>query len=644
MNSRRVNRGETPPNVFNLLSGQNKYNRYFYLRVGRVVEIIQDRYQMVIEWIAGGTGSKTLPISFPFAGPGSCIGGIPEIGALGIFGFYDEGLGDGSPFCLAYLPSGLAAGQEYNIVKRDPDAISTEDKNLISHRFRSLKDGDVIVSSSLGGQLFVNQGIEIADGMQDSIVLRKFDQSIISTSLNNFVFADGVSVSAGPVIRNSRDLTDSQGNKIPNLLLSKLPFPDGRINKYCVPLGDEIEHDTQFYAEYRIDVDELVDRVLDKNDINSYTTTYREPVVTLAMGNYVGSNIEDDFYGKALRPLVDSNGNFSLVECVQVKGQDEVSNLGLAFAVHLRKTEGFFGMDKQGKMYMRLPASSTADPSGPGKSMSVVGIGSLKEIWGADTVSGNSWDLKTKGGVVWDLGAHNPNGSGRSLDITASRGIKIEINSEDEDGWAKQEIINGAVQTHVIGTESTNASESHLQVDGLRTESIGGSASYGYQADKTENVMGVYTQVVVKEMQGRFFKRKTTITGGNDELTVLAGDISETIQGFGNKKTTLLGAGNIIEYVASGSKFVTLQAGQYALNVLSGGVSINCSAGQTTLSGTSVLVQGTVYAEVSAPKVNLGLAGTPKGAVVTGAPGKPSHLDYLTGLPLLGTATVSAGV
>jgi hypothetical protein len=375
------------------------------------------------------------------------------------------------------------------------------------------------------------------------------------------------------------------------------------------------------------------------------------------MGNYAGNDDLSNNIGKMLRPQLfssssDVQGLFSLVECSQNKGVDEVSKLGMAFAVHLLKTNGFMGFDKEGHFYLNLGSSSSANPLGAGHSMSMLGQGNLKEVWGLSADTGNSWNLSTKGGVYWDIGRHNGKKNNRSIDIRTTNGVYLEVQGNDVlstpesmypgsgttvTGYGYRSSITGNQKVEVSGNETLQVSgESSLIVDGLRYEEIKGSASYSYQTDKSENCLGVYTQIVIKEMQGRFGKRKETVTQGQ-ELTVLTGDIKETIQTFGSKKTRLT-KGNIEETIVAGDRKVNIIAGNYKVSVGAGGVDIKAlgSAKITGLKG--VILQG-LKTDIKSATVSLGALPL-KGGVVTSL----THLDYITGLPLRGSLTIKAGM
>ena len=625
--------GEQPHNVFSQLAGQNRFNRYFYLKTGKILDIDYDHHKMKIEWVAGGSGSPDwVPISHPYVGPAGCIAAMPEVGALGLFGYVDQGKGIGTPFLLCFLPVALEAALDHNWVKVNPDSIPSEDDNLVFMKFRKLQKGDLTMASMYGGEIFVNKDVEIKNGSRDTILLRGSDQSIIMTSLHNFVFSSGATVSAGPIMRNMVNIFDHTGNRIPNQLARELSLPDGREHVYLVPSGAAIDENTQFYSEYRIDVEDIVDSSLDINDINSQSAiSTKDPIVTLAMGNYAGGIKSLSTYGKILRPSfftssADIVGQFNLLECVQNKGQDEVGLLEMAYAVHILKKNAFMGFDKEGQFYLAMGTSTSANPTGAGRSMSMLAAGSLKEIWGANSEDANSWDLSTKGGIRWNIGSHNAQSHGRSIEIKTSSSIYVEARNNDVDGFAKQEIIHGNESITVAGTSLKQTGSSTLIVDGLKVENVTGSATFSCQSDYTVNTLGVYTLSVSKEMQGHYDKRKETVNKGQ-ELEIKMGDDKETID-LGNKKTSLT-AGNIEETITAGNRKTSITAGNYTVSVTVGKIEISSTAGDIKFSTTTnAQIQGLIKVDVKGAQVNLGMVAT--GGVIT----TTSHTDYICGIPL----------
>lgn len=639
---RLYHKGERPHSIKDNRHGSNKFNQYFYVRPGRIEDIDLDRYEMTIQWLPYIGVRDKVPISFPYAGPAGIIGMLPEKGAIGIFAFYDEGEGKGNPLCVGYLPAGLDTGLNFNNVKILPDSLPSSDVNEIFYKFRKLSLGDVIISSPLFSTLFLNKNVELHDAAQDSIVIKEDDQSIIATSLNNFIFADGVSVNMGTAIRNGLSLYDKAGKKLAN---NGSLSDSGSI--FITSDGGDITYDTQFYTEYRIDVDEYGDGKLDLNDINSSSPlSTKNPIVSFALGNYIGANkFNPDQYGLNLKVHLfksknDKKGGFGLERAGTYNGVDEPSTIGLAYALHFLKTDCLLGIDKEGHYYMNLPASKV-NPLGAGRSMSILAQGNLKEIWGASAEDANSWDLSTNGGVIWDLGAHSPSRKSRSFEMTTSRGIYLNIKGQDDDGYARREDIIGDTLTTVSGTHATEASELALNINGLKIEYIGGSSDESVQSDKTVNVFGVYKETVVKEKQCQFGKRKVTITTGNDELEVMKGNIKESITTFG-KRIIEITSGGIEETLRSGTYKTTVNLGSYKINVGSGSIEIKSSLGTITMSGTSIDIKATALVNINAPLVKVG-KGALVGGVVSGLPGKPNHNDYVVGVPLKGSMKVSVG-
>lgn len=641
-------RGEQPHSVLSQRFGPNAFNRYFYIKIGVITDVDYDRYQLQVTWVNQDGAHPKVPITFPYAGPAGCMGMMPEIGSIGVFGFFDEGDGKGSPLCLAHLPSGLYNALNHNTVKILPDAFPTNDVNEIAHHFRPLREGDMICTSPKGSGLFLNDSVELYDNLGDMIMIREGDQSILQTSMNNYLFADGASICLGPAVRNGLILFDSAGNKIPDIPANSINLPNGKQTIYMVPFGNDITNDTQFYTEFRVDVDDYGDGKLDMNDINEEgLLSVRDPVVTMALGNYIGANSKDEnLYGRIIKALLfdspqDDIGNFTLASASQNNGLNEPEILGFAYALHFQKSGAFIGVDKEGHYYMNLPPSKS-NTLGAGRSMSVLAQGNLKEIWGPDADSNNAWDLTAHGGIKWDVGKHSTSyqgfgNTGASINIRTESGVYIEINGADDSGLAKTEVVSGdsseSCGNKIVGTDNYD-----LTVRGMKTENINGSYSGTFQMDHSVNILGVSSEIALIEKQCKFGKRKTTITAGNDELTLLLGSIMETITA-GSRKTAVT-VGSVNTDITSGSCTTSVTAGKHSVTVTAGTISQSASAGSISLSALSAQIKGTVSTSVESPIVKLG-NNAPIGGVIAGLPGIPTHFDYTTGAALKGSMSVS---
>jgi hypothetical protein len=632
-------KGTNPPAIV-ATKGPHAFNKYFYIRIGIITDVDYQRYTMTVTYLDKDGARPGRPISFPLIGPAGCIGMLPEEGSIGLFGFINEDSGKGAPVLLSYLPSGLYNAINQNVIKKDPDFAASGDINELQHRFRKLDKGDLICASSLGSGLFLNKDVELYDSIGDILRLREDDQAIIQTSLNNYIFADGASLCIGPAVRNGLVLYNKDG-KIPKMMASSMTMSNGQEMKYIVPFGQEIGFDTQYYTEYRVDVDDFGDGRLDLNDINANTTaSMRDPVVTLSLGNFIGANSRDPrSYGKILRALsfrspTDRQNAFSLVPVDQANGLDGPTVLGMAYALNFPKSGSLLGVDKEGHYYINL-SKTKANPLGAGRSMSITAQGNLKEVWGADSNDANSWDLTASGGVRWFIGQHT---NGVSFDFRTSSSVYMSVGGKDKDGFAKQEIFSGNVKESVGGKKTIVTQDLELTISGMKKESIVGASSASIQGDNTINVMGVFTESVIKEKQSKIGKRKTTITTGNDELTLIKGNILETIQTFGKKSTTIT-AGSIEQTLITGKHKTSITSGAYNVEVSAGSAGIKALAGATSMQSLTMTLKGSANVYMDTPIARLG-SGASIGGAISGMPGKPSHFDYVTGAPHKGSMKV----
>jgi hypothetical protein len=249
--------------------------------------------------------------------------------------------------------------------------------------------------------------------------------------------------------------------------------------------------------------------------------------------------------------------------------------------------------------------------------------------------------LVTKGGIKWLIGNHNDNSNSRSIDIKTSKGICIEIGGNDDSGYAKTEVIKGNVSESLMGNKEITCKDLTMKINGLKNESIGTSAYESVGADKSVNVFQNYKEVVVKEKSANLGSRKTTITSGSDELTVIGGNISEAITTFGNK-TTSVSTGYIEQKAGLGLASTKLTVASYDVKVKAGAINIKTSAGMVTVSGSTVSIKGGLLVNIDAPIVRVG-KGAPLGGALTGLPGIPSAFDPIVGTPFLGSRKVGLG-
>jgi len=639
-------KGEKLPGALDRDRPSQKMQRYFHIRLGRILHVNPDRYEMTVEWLFENGARDNVPLSFAYMGPAGIIGAFPEEYSIGIFGFAETG-GTPKPYLLSMVPSGLLHAMAHDLVQIMPDAIPTEDLNQIQYSHRRMFPGDMQMTSPVGGGLFINHNVELFNDYKDAILIRSGDRAIIQTAIHNYQFADGASIALGPAVRNaSNNLYNPDGTLIPGSFITPFTTKDMKDIFYVTTnggTGKPPDLNTQYFTEYRVDVDDVGNGQPDFNEINSEQASLRNPAVSMYLGNMIGADPRDiSKYARPLRPILfkspsDTAGSFYLATTKNQSGIDGPMILGLAWALQF-KSSTFLGVDKEGHWHVNL-AASKANPLGTGRSMSILAQGNLKEIWGPDGDSGNSWNLTAKGGVIWDLGAHNTTRGGTSLEINAAGSVS-ETYGKNDAGISKVEKFTGDVVTSIAGNQIITDNGMTLTVRGLKTEIVTGSVSSTFQSDYSQNVSGVKTVTVMKEMQEKFGKQKKSITLGNYEMEVTLGDIKKSITGVGGYMVNLT-AGDVAHDVKVGSIKNTVLTGSFKTSIDGvGGIEMKNSATSLAMSAVGMAtLKGSMQSVIESPIVKLG-NGAPFGGAITGMPGIPSHQDFITGAPLKGSTKV----
>lgn len=651
--SQIYNVGQRSPQLIEDSKDKNKLERYKLARAGQILAIDYDRYEFSIEWMEDGGGRSQIPISFPHMGPASVMGAMPEPGATGLFVFTNVGTGWGNPVLVACLPAGLSNALNHDMVKINPDIVPSADQNEILYSHRRMRKGEMQMTAALGAQVFLNHNLEMKNVGGDSILLRKGDHSIIHTAVNHHVFSSGATISSGPVVRNSLTTHAVDGKRISDVSAVTITTDEMKEIIYVSPDADAPAGlNTRYYAEHRIDVEDYGIGGSPLNDINGEVPTASAPTVTMVLGNFIGADKKNpNTYGKPLKPVLfssgaiplyaldqkgDRKGSFNLAAARSANGVNEPEVLGVAWGVHLPNAGAFQGMDKEGHWHVSLSASKV-NPLGAGRSMSILAQGNLKEIWGPSMADANSWDLTAKGGIVWEVGKHGETRGGTGIEIRTQGSFTLEAGT-DAYGVSKTETMGGAVV--MSSGKFSHFTENHsVNIRGLKSESVTGGVSGVYQADFSMNVSGVFTETVMKEKQNKFGKRKTSITMGNDELTVLAGNIqSEITLGSNISKVT---TGSITSEVLLGNHQTKVTTGNVENTILGpGGLTFKNLTAKMAMSVAGIAeVQGSLKTQVSSPIVQLG-NGAPMGGAITGLPGIASHFDYTTGAPHKGSMKV----
>lgn len=310
-----------------------------------------------------------------------------------------------------------------------------------------------------------------------------------------------------------------------------------------------------------------------------------------------------------------------------------------------------FGISKEGRVFLHVPAGQTGlDDKGKSIDMNVAGL--IKAIVGADTTR-TSLDLKMMGGVKLDIGAFSDDADPDAPELVS---VDLNLKGKIRTNYAGP----GGREALVTGNDVSSTSGSKFEmVQGSVVRNVGGGEAVeafsithnagmgGYKqkcaGDYNNTVLGKTTELYAQLRQSTFALNDVKIViAGVDSTTVLLGSIARTVAAGAGIVDTVT-AGNYLASVATGNHIVNVGTGNLVATVGAGNLALTAMGGPVTITAslTATLAAATV-ANIAAPITKIGLSVA--GSAVAGIPGPPSpHLDYITGLPLMGIPTVTIG-
>lgn len=449
-------------------------------------------------------------------------------------------------------------------------------------------------------------------------------------------------------------------------------LPDGQRSSYVV----SGEHDQSFadtdqcYVEDRADLRHTSDGVMavtedgDGVQIDQVPPIFIEDVKGTVVGNDPYTEAGRSLYKRVLKmhvfddPDQQSNASSPSLQPVDTTtSQTEADTQALArlFRVQSPTTSNqyVFGVSKEGRVYLHVPKTRTGTAQDRGKSVDANILGLLKAVIGADENTGRSIDLRTLGGIRAEIGSFQDfsNAAGPeqvSIDLVlhgkirttyaGTQGRETMVGGSDfrSASGSTLDVIGGNVVRNVGGSEAVEASSitHNVGFGGYKMKSAG---------DVNQTVLGKTTEMYGQFRQSTFALSDTKLmVAGVDASTVLAGGMTRTVlAGTGIVDTVT--AGNMLSNVAAGNMAMTVGAGNMTATVGAGNLALSAGAGTATMTGgIAATMSSGVIASIAAPVTKIGLSVV--GNVVAGVPGPPSpHIDYLTGIPILGIPTVLIG-
>lgn len=658
----------------------NHSDEGLFLKVATIIRVDYESMKVDILFMDGTPGGLPLvSLTAAYGGYRSFLGGMPAVGDWVLIGFGKSG-NFRDAFIVQFIPRGYIQGIGNDIVK-SPRNVDTKSHPPLRFKMQKLYEGEIYALSKYGSEIHLDKNVTISNSKLNEIFLRSSDQSINLTALNNNLFSCGVRQTSGLIHRNALILD-------PSLFISgDSQFPvwyaedgtpyytpnfSGPINPQF-PYGNQtIDDFNSAFIEHRIDVKEMESPRIPVTEANSgidADTFYsvqpgigsNKPLVSQVLGTLVGNDPvgEKSRYGVILKPKIFQSPNSLNAKpteeaCIVENGINETISLAAAYTLKFPNSGTAFYVNKQGKIFQNIAASSGVDPMGAGESAEINLQGHAKIAMGCNTQS-RSLTLSTKGGIFTNFG-YDQN-TLRSWDATFRNCVSWNIMAKDKNGISFLMAAEGDVKTVIQGNRYTEIKGNDVRlVHGTLEDRVFGRKIDNFINDKQTNYGGSYVETILGTYGQTIARgRNVTITAPDilsgktvaDNTEITLGDSVLNMK-LGNRKESLL-AGNHSTSILAGNKSVSITVGNYQVSVTAGNIDIKTTAGSInmkTLTG-NVTIQGTLGVEiksavsvkVTAPKVVLG--GSPiQGGVVNGNP-VFGHKCYITGGSHLGSNTVT---
>jgi len=344
---------------------------------------------------------------------------------------------------------------------------------------------------------------------------------------------------------------------------------------------------------------------------------------------------------------------------------EDVDFVGLArlFAIRHPTTSNqyVFGVTKEGRVMIHVPMAHHGEADDVGRSIDLNVVGMMKAIIGASpNHEHKSVDLKLEGGLELEIGrfASDPAVTdksakgGESVRIELHGGVTHIVHGDPITGLAYSGVMGGSTLERINGTKMAIASGSVVSESGAEMSNKGqkmtdnagpGGYSLSCAGDRSETVLGK-TQAHYAQVCNYFFAlgRISLVLTAVDSTTVLAGSIARTLVSGASMADTVI-TGNMTKTVATGNMSSFVGTGSWSALCGSGAMSLTAGGGPVSVtSGAAVAISAASNISLTSPTTKIGVV--PVGFLVAGIPGPPGpHLDYITGLPILGLPTISVG-
>jgi hypothetical protein len=451
-------------------------------------------------------------------------------------------------------------------------------------------------------------------------------------------------------------VTYSNGRKVhypPTSPAISIEDPEGAADAF-VEHRMELSHSSNLDMEVMEEVDGFeMDRRL----------PYIEEVYGTVVGNDFNSVRGERQYARVLKPRIFSDfqstdpGKFVLEEVTRRPDQDiEAVTSAAAYFFKMRPPrstgDNFYAhaITKEGKILLNVPGSKVENYAAKNISAEVNMEGALKAYIGASTPDRNSVNAVLAGGIKAIIG-HNADGN--ALDITYRSSVKVQYSTTtpNDDDMAYEAVVNGKTRKIVTGVDQEQVASKEMLVDGgfqIHADRLNINSFQGFGGNFGE----IAWMVSGKSQYNYALQVLETIFVGGKIATILAGGLIQNIVTGGEVHNITAGgianniaAGGFTTTVGTGVISMTTGAGAVTLSTAAGALSLGAAAGAISLTaGLAMTLTAATAITLTAPQVLLGGVAAALG-VCRGVPALPPNtptLDYITNLPLLGSALIRA--
>jgi hypothetical protein len=473
-----------------------------------------------------------------------------------------------------------------------------------------------------------------------------------------------------------QNLIDADGFRTHSYEQAELEYPSivdpaGVRTSYVMQgdIGNNPINSLYAYIEDRRELNHVSDGVISvTEEVDGFQIDQKPYYIEDVHGTVVGNDYSGpgrDLYKRILRMNVfDSpkDGSFGVPASLQSldlstpDGIELADTMGLArlYRIKSPRTDNVysFGVSKEGKVFLSVPKTTTGRTSQDlGQSIDASIAGLVKMNIGRDDNTGLSADVRLQGGMNLEIGRDR---NRNSLNITLFGPIVWKFLGDDDEtsrptlDWR----LGGAANISASSNISTVAGANHLSSAGGRNIAIGSSIEQNAgESGMSIKSLGAANTVILGEASydhgqsvtcNYAVGKEATTVAGVDKTTVLTGSITRSVvagTGIDDSVTT----GNILTSVVTGLVDTSVTTGSYSVSVKSGALSLAAPVGPVSIQAASTTISSTSLNLFTAPTTAIGTATV--GFAVAGIPSPVPgpHIDYLTGIPILGIPTIAIG-